>query len=115
MKKRLIGILFCLLFINSFLWPATGESGERQNRSGPLDGYVFFAPAVSTTSYLINVSGEVVHTWNSAYSPRFAAYLLETGHLLRTAKISVKPTFDAGGSGGGVEEIDWDGTVVWDF
>ncbi|UCB53410.1 MAG: hypothetical protein JSV10_04865 [Candidatus Zixiibacteriota bacterium] len=61
------------------------------------------------------MSGDVVHTWDSDYYPRLSAYLLETGHLLRTAKMSANPTFDAGGAGGGVEKIDWDGTVVWDF
>ena len=115
MKKRLAGILFCMILINSVVWFATAKSGEQLNPSGPLDGYVFFAPAMSTTSYLINSSGEIFHTWSSAYNPRFAAYLLETGHLLRMAQMSFNPTFNAGGSGGGVEEMDWDGNVVWDF
>jgi hypothetical protein len=115
MKKRLIGILFCMFLTTPGILALTGELRGSQNKAGPFDGYTLFAPAQSTTTYLINISGEAVHTWNSAYNPRLSVYLLETGHLLRTAKMSVNPTFDAGGAGGGVEEIDWDGNVVWDF
>ena len=115
MKKILMHILFCAFLLIQAALPAEGESNRAHDEKAPFAGYVLFAPAMSTTSYLINISGEVVHTWNSAYNPRFAAYLLETGHLLRTAKMSVNPIFDAGGAGGGVEEIDWDGNVVWDF
>jgi hypothetical protein len=115
MKKRLIGILICVLLATSFVLPGIGQSNTVHDEKNPFDGYALFAPAMSTTTYLINAGGEVVHTWNSDYNPRFAAYLLETGHLLRTAKMSVNPTFDAGGAGGGVEEIGWDGNVVWDF
>jgi hypothetical protein len=114
-KKRLIGILMCMLSMTPVLLPTAGQSNGVQNEEYPFDGYTLFAPIMSTTTYLINLSGEVVHTWNSNYNPRMSAYLPETGHLLRTAKMSVNPTFDAGGAGGGVEIIDWDGNVIWDF
>jgi len=80
-----------------------------------FDGYTLFAPMRSTTTYLIDNSGEVVHTWESAYKPRLSVYLLENGNILRTAFLGSNPTFPGGGAGGGVEKIDWGGTVVWDF
>ena len=81
---------------------------------GSLNGYTIFAPIRSTTTYLINNSGEVVHTWESDYNPRHSVYLLENGNLLRTASDN-NPTFQGGGAGGRVQEIDWDGSVLWDF
>jgi hypothetical protein len=107
--------MICVLLTTPFVLRAAGQSNRVHEEKNPFDGYTLFGPAMSTTTYLINISGEVVHTWNSDYYPRLAVYLLETGHLLRTAKMSVNPTFDAGGAGGGVEKIDWDGNVVWDF
>ena len=37
----------------------------------------------STTTYLIDMEGRVVHTWQSALTPAITAYLLENGNLLR--------------------------------
>jgi hypothetical protein len=44
-------------------------------------------------------------------------YLLENGHLLRTARVSNTPPNFAGaaGRGGRVEEYDWDGNLIWAF
>jgi len=82
-----------------------------------FEGYTLFAPMRSTTTYLIDNSGEVVHTWESEYYPGDAVYLLENGHILRTANPGPQAdrTFDAGGAGGIIRELAWDGTVVWEF
>lgn len=82
----------------------------------PFDGYTLFAPMQSNITYLINNSEEVVHTWESAYRPGLSAYLLENGSLLRTASVETSPNFTAGFAAGGcVQEIDWNGTIVWEF
>ncbi|RZJ32867.1 MAG: hypothetical protein EOO51_15425, partial [Flavobacterium sp.] len=78
------------------------------------DGYVLFAPLMSTTTYLIDKCGRQVKTWNSAYKPGSSVYLLPDGTLLHTANVS-SPIFTAGGSGGMVEKIDWDGNVIWSY
>lgn len=75
-------------------------------------GYTLFAPNFSTTTYLIDMEGQLVHTWQSEHWPGQSAYLLENGNLLRTAHLS---DVGKGPSGGGIQEIAWDGTVVWDF
>ena len=91
------------------------EANEAVDVGGTsFNGYTLSAPHRSTTAYLINNNGEVVHTWESDYSPRLSAYLLENGNLLRTAS-SNNPTFKGGGAGGRVQKIDWDGAVLWDF
>ncbi len=86
--------------------------GLAVNDEKAFEGYTLFAPNFSKITYLIDMEGKVVHTWESDYWPGQSAYLLENGNLLRTAHLS-----DAGGgpSGGGIQEIAWDGTFVWDF
>ena len=78
------------------------------------EGYTFFAPMSSTTTYLIDNYGRTVHTWESDRRPAASAYLLENGNLLRTAYY----TGSAGG-GGGVQIIGWDAQersiTSWNF
>jgi hypothetical protein len=69
-----------------------------------FDGYTLFCPGKSTTTYLIDNYGRVVHTWESDYFPNNSVYLLENGNLLRPCKFP---------GGGAIEEIAWDGSVVW--
>jgi hypothetical protein len=78
------------------------------------EGLNLYAPLRSTTTYLMDESGEVVHTWNSVYGPGNAVYLLENGNLLRTGNMRSED-FSAGGAGGIVQEIAPDGAVVWEF
>jgi hypothetical protein len=78
------------------------------------DGYVFFAPNNATTSYLIDRCGKQVHSWKSTNKPGQSAYLLPDGMLFRTANVN-NTTFVAGGQGGKVEMIDWDGKVTWSY
>jgi hypothetical protein len=79
-----------------------------------FEGYTLFTPNNNTTTYLINNDGLLVHSWESDYRPGQSVYLLEDGNLLRTANVN-NQTFTAGGSGGRVQIIEWDGTVAWDY
>ena len=81
------------------------------------NGYTFFAPIRSTTTYLIDIHGRLVHEWDSDHQPGNSAYLLENGNLLRTGNVSAGfgDAFRGGGIGGLVEEQTWDGTVVWEY
>lgn len=78
-------------------------------------GYTLFAPITSTTTYLIDHDGQVMHTWPSAYRPGQAVMLLDDGSLLRTATPAMNAPLNGGGSGGIVERISWDGTVQWRY
>ena len=87
--------------------------GLLQNDPGTCDGYTLFAPQFfSTTTYLIDMQGRVVQTWESDFPPGQVAYLLENGHLLRAGMLVNIPP---GGAGGRVQEFTWDGDLVWDF
>ena len=88
--------------------------GLLQNSPGNQDGYVLFAPNTSDTTYLIDKCGYRVHDWPSAHPPGQSAYFMEDGTLLRTARTNSN-TFNAGGQGGIIERIDWNGNVVWTY
>jgi len=76
-------------------------------------GYLLMAPAVSDDTWLLDNCGREVQRWTSDAPPALSAYLLDDGSLLRPARVS--NTFDAGGSGGRVDRILWDGLNVWSF
>lgn len=107
-----IYLLFLLVFItNSF----SQTIGLIQHDNTSLDnGYVLFAPINSTTTYLIDKCGKQVTTWNSAYRPGQSVYILPDGTLLRSGKVN-NSTFTAGGNGGIIEKIDWNGNVIWSY
>jgi hypothetical protein len=75
-------------------------------------GYVLLAPQQSTYTYLLDASGAVVHTWKSAYTAGLTAVLTEDGHLLRAGKVGEQSMH---GSGGVIEEYDWDGNLLWQY
>lgn len=79
------------------------------------DGYTLFSPLSSKRVFLIGMDGEVVHEWQTEHTPTGAVYLLENGNLLRCAREGETPRFEGGGIGGRIEEIAWDGTVVWSY
>ena len=113
MKNTLIN--FCLtLFIASTLNSQT-TVGLIQHNPGTLDdGFVLFAPTRSNTTYLIDKCGKKVKSWTSTYNPGLSCYLLSDGTLLRTGVVQSQ-SFNAGGHGGVIEKIDWNGNVIWTY
>lgn len=92
----------------------------KYNQEKTFDGYMLYSPNKSTTTYLLDNEGQIVHTWKSDYFPGRYCYLLENGHLLRGAQILndkgkiIRPApVDA--TWGMLQEIDWDGNVVWEY
>lgn len=105
---------FVLLLASSFLLNAQ-TIGLIQHDNESLDnGYVLFAPIMSNTTYLIDKCGKQVKTWPSAYRPGQSVYILPDGNLLRTGNTN-NATFNAGGKGGIIEKIDWNGNVTWSY
>ena len=94
---------------------AQEQRGLRSNTPEASPGYVIFNPDGSPTTYLIDLEGRFVHTWESEYSPGGGAYLLDNGNLLRGVREPDVPVFSGGGQAGGLQELTWDGEVVWDF
>lgn len=79
------------------------------------DAYTLFSPAASKNVYLINNCGDLVHEWNTAFMPGQAIKLKDNGDLVRTGRIDNDNFNDAGGLGGRIETLDWDGKVKWGY
>jgi len=84
------------------------------SEAGSFNGLTLIAPMGSKSTYLIDDLGENKHQWTSDYSPGLSAYLLENGNLLRTGADN-SGYFSVGGKGGYIEEMDWDGNLIWQF
>ena len=84
------------------------------NQEKACHGYTLFSPMTGTAAYLMDMHGEIVHRWQLSYRPGTYGYLLDNGHLLINGRTNNEPvTF--GGRGGIIQELDWDGTVVWEY
>lgn len=114
MKSLQLSAVCGLFLLQSAFLSAQQTVGLFTNTPQAHNGYTLFAPMGSTTTYLIDNCGEMVQSWPSTYRPALSTYLLENGILLRTGNTD-NLDFDAGGSGGIVEMIDWNGNVIWDY
>ncbi len=111
MKK----LYFSVSFLFTLFQSNSQTVGLTQHATGTLDdGYVLFAPTTSNTTYLIDKCGKQVKSWNSAYKPGQSVYILADGTLFHTGNAN-NTTFNAGGKGGVVEKIDWNGNVTWSY
>ena len=80
----------------------------------PQDGVTLYAPLGENDTHLLELGKKNVHTWAGTAAPGLAVYLRKNGNLLRTYKVGGLPGSGLGGSGGGIQEVAWDGAVVWE-
>lgn len=83
------------------------------DKASAFNGYTLLSPNMSNDVYLIDMEGKIAHTWKTAGKPGLYAELLPNGNLLRGIRYDPR-IVPFGGSSGGVQEIDWDGKVVWE-
>ena len=88
--------------------------GLVRNDPGATPGYVLFTQLTSDTAYLIDLEGQVVHTWNTDLAAD-AGYLQDDGSLVRQARIAEPENFKAGGVSGYLQRVSWDGEVLWQW
>ena len=96
----------------------TQTTGLFFNNAGSQPGYVLFSPNTTTTTYLMDKAGNTVNTWNSAYQPGLLSYLLPNGNLLRDDSPHGQGgngSINAAGTGGLLDEYDWNGNLVWSY
>ncbi len=107
-----LGLLIAALYAVSSVVQATPEKtvGLFQNDEGSSAGYTLFSSGYPVT-YLIDNDGRLVHSWSSR---GVSEYLLEDGSLIQTTFVS-NPTISGGGATGGVTQLAWDGSPVWEF
>ena len=109
-------LVVALILAGSSFLMAQQTVGLFLNDEDSFDGYTLFNQINSFHTYLIDNAGKLVQSWQSDSEPAFSVYLLENGHLLRTARFAVGGApFFGGGSGGRVEEFAWDGARIWDY
>lgn len=119
-----LNVFFRLNILVLFLL-GTISDGVAQNTIGVLyydasqayDGYNLLFPSGDTNTYLIDNCGRVVHSWQNENVPGQVAFLLEDGNLLRSYSkgLSANPIFVQGGAADGIQLIDWNGNVLWDY
>ncbi len=87
------------------------------NASKAYEGYTLVTGINGDKTYLIDMLGYVVHTWeHETKTPGLHFILMENGHLLgntEAREVKGKPNF--GGAAYGLIELDWDGNVVWEW
>ncbi|UCG44245.1 MAG: aryl-sulfate sulfotransferase [candidate division WOR-3 bacterium] len=112
----------CVVLCGSLVLLASPRPVDAQERTMGLiyhdstrsyQGYTLFTPYYHV-SYLIDNQGRLVHSWEAERHPALMCYLLPNGLLLRTETMD-NEVFTAGGTGGRVKLMDWDGNVTWQF
>ena len=89
------------------------ERGVLVHEPTATPGYTLFSPLASTSVYLVNNDGEVVHSWETEYTPGSMVYLRGNGNLIRGGHVG-SDRFKGGGMGGLLQEFNWDGELVWE-
>lgn len=133
--KRLLPSIACLVSLSIAAPaqdppPAEAPAAEIDTRglvrreAGSFEGYTLLAPFSYDAMVLVDMAGEIVHQWDLPGTE--SAIPLANGNLLRwgltpecIASMGGEESdrrFQGPGVGGGlIEEVDWDGNVLWRF
>ena len=90
-----------------------GFRGYDPARASP--GFTLFAPSGDTNKvvYLVDIGGQVVHTWDMPYAPGLSGYLTDQGTLFYNGKIPDSTHIGQSPfKGGAALEMDWKGRVL---
>ena len=79
-----------------------------------MDGYLMQAVPNSSSVYLINREGQVVHEWKGNYWV-MGAYLQDDGSLFQNVGDPDFPVFAGGGETGRLQHITWESKILWDY
>jgi len=108
-KHKAIIFSIVILFFGTCFVPLSLTQHYKQYAE-TISGQILFAPNDSTTTYLIDNTGAVNHTWSSSYLPYLSVYMLDDGTILRTIEIGF-----GRGAHGGIEKFTHDGTLIWHY
>lgn len=86
----------------------------RYDQAFCYEGYTTVAQTFNYNTFLLNMEGEVVHTWKSKYLPGLTAMLQPDGTLVRGGRVK-EPVIRFGGIGGAIQRLDWNSNVLFEF
>ena len=75
-------------------------------------GFTLYSPLFVPRAFLVATNGDVVHEWDLPDGPGAYPRLLPNGNLFYSAENDNMPPLKAGGLGGTMRELDWDGNIV---
>lgn len=116
LSTKIRGTVFFIIFLLLSVYIPVSSSQQSNQNPIPLnfsEGQFLYCPMWTTSTYLRRADGSLNRTWSSSYFPGVAVWWLGNGTILRT--IRTGSGGGTGGSGGGVQKVEWDGTIVWDF
>ena len=122
MKSPLEVSLACLILftcacsevtVDAELLSPPSRAGWVSDSASP--GFTLIRSLESKRTHLVDMSGTAVHSWTSSAYPSGGKYLTERGTLMQGLQVKDHPIFRGGGMSGGIEELDWDGTLLWTF
>jgi len=118
-------LLFALVIVvgATYAAPSIFPRGVTINKSDKTDkGFTLFTPIGGATGkngknevYLIDMNGNPVHSWVVKNTPGLYAQLLKNGNLLYAGNTNAMADAPSPGGGGVIQEIDWNGKVVWEY
>ncbi|MBL0103047.1 MAG: aryl-sulfate sulfotransferase [Bacteroidetes bacterium] len=105
MKRNLFLVAVIALILSDFF----GANAQQ------MDGYTLYSIQNSTGAVLIDTNGTTYHNWtNLSGGTGYSVYLRPGGNLIRTVMNSGN-SFNGGGITGRVQEVDYNGNLVWDY
>lgn len=81
----------------------------------PKPGWTLYSGLASTQSFLVDLDGVNIKTWDHSFPPGVSFYLRNEGSILRPANDFSLPGPSGGGVGGRPQKFAWDGTFEWDY
>ena len=117
MKRRCIGFAICGFLIAAGWTPTRAQEqhvGLFINDERAYEGYTLVVPLFYDTAYLVDNDGLLVQMWSFDTPTAGATYLLPNGNILRGG-LTPNANINFGGLGGIVQEVAWDGSIVWEF
>lgn len=91
-----------------------GKRGlTEHDKARATPGFTLFSPLGRVMkTVIVNMDGDVVHEWDLPDVPGNYTHLLPSGNLLAATRVPDGPMLAA--KGGLIQELDWDGNVVWE-
>ena len=93
--------------------PWIAQGALHAQTSGPAPGHRLFSPLPLNRTLLIDNAGTLVHSWDSDARTGIATKLTPWGTVMR-AIYTGGPVINPG-QGGGVQEQDFEGNVIWEY